>query len=188
MREDHPGLSWARNCGIMAARGEILAFTDDDVVVDAYWLTSLVRGFEVAEKVACVTGLILPLELETPAQFLFEAYGGFTRGFIRRIFDLKEHRPQLPLHPYIAGRFGTGASMAFTAAFLDSEGGFDPNSWYRDQDRWRRRSGRVLSRDHRRIPVWCTSLHPCSITSIAGTMLIYEKTNLLLRCRVHGLF
>jgi len=36
LREDRPGISWARNCGIMAARGEILAFTDDDVVVDPY--------------------------------------------------------------------------------------------------------------------------------------------------------
>ncbi len=124
--EDHPGLSWARNCGVMAARGEILAFTDDDTVVDPYWLAELVRGFGVAEHVACVTGLILPLELETPAQFLFEAFGGFTRGFIRRVFDLKEHRPEWHLYPYLAGPFGTGASMAFTATFLHREGGFDP--------------------------------------------------------------
>ena len=128
VREDHPGLSWARNCGVIAARGGILAFTDDDTVVDAFWLVGLVRGFGVAEKVACVTGLILPLELETPAQFLFEVYGdgGFTRGFIRRIFDLKENRPEWHLYPYLAGPFGTGASMAFTAAFLHGEGGFDP--------------------------------------------------------------
>src|SRR5258706_1006326 len=45
MREDRPGPSWARNCGIAAAQGEILAFTDDDVVVDRCWLVRLVRGF-----------------------------------------------------------------------------------------------------------------------------------------------
>lgn len=126
VREDRTGPSWARNRGIMIARGSILAFTDDDVVVDPYWLANLVRGFGVAEDVACVTGLVLPMELETPAQFLFEAYCGFTRGFTQRIFDLKENHPNLPLHPYIAGRFGTGASMAFTASFIRSVGGFDP--------------------------------------------------------------
>jgi Glycosyltransferase like family 2 len=80
----------------------------------------------VAGNVACVTGLILPLELETPAQFLFEAYGSFTRGFSRRIFDLREHRWNKPAYPYIVGACGAGASMAFTAAFLQKEGGFDP--------------------------------------------------------------
>src|SRR5947209_14347107 len=43
VREDCPGLSWARNRGIMAAKGEILAFTDDDVIVDPYWLADLAR-------------------------------------------------------------------------------------------------------------------------------------------------
>ena len=126
VHENRPGVSLAFNCGIMTARGEIIAFTADDVIVDTYWLVGLVKGFRVAEHVACVTGLILPMELETPAQFLFEAYGGFTRGFVRRVFDLKENHPKLPLHPYIAGRFGTGASSAFTTAFLRSECGFDP--------------------------------------------------------------
>lgn len=126
VREDRQGPSWARNRGIMIARGKILAFADDDVIVDPYWLVPLVRDFSLDENVACVTGLILPTELETQAQFLFEAYCGFTRGFIRRVYDLKENRPKEPLHPYIAGRFGTGASTAFTAAFLQSVGGFDP--------------------------------------------------------------
>ena len=126
LREDQPGASWARNCGIKAARGEILAFTDDDVVVDPYWLIELARAFQFTDNVACVTGLLLPLELETPAQSWIEEFGGFSKGFRRRIFDLMGNHPRTPLHPYTAGQFGTGASMAFTAAFLRSVNGFDP--------------------------------------------------------------
>jgi len=126
IREDRPGASLARNRGIMAAKGEILAFTDDDVVVDRYWLLELVRAFTIAGDVACVTGLTLPLELETPAQVWFEEYGGFGKGFTRRIFDMAEHHPKTPLHPYTAGQFGSGVSVAFSAKFLHSVGGFDP--------------------------------------------------------------
>jgi glycosyltransferase involved in cell wall biosynthesis len=128
VREDRPGLSSARNRGVVEARGELIAFTDDDVVVDVHWLVGLIRGFSTLENVACVTGLLLPLELETPAQFLFEVYGGFTIGFSQLIFDLHEHRWENPSYPYIAGAcsVGTGASMAFTASFLKNDGGFDP--------------------------------------------------------------
>src|SRR5258708_39416749 len=83
VREDRPGPSAGRNRGIMEARGEIIAFTDDDVVVDAYWLAGLARGFEAAENVACVTSLILPLKLEAPAQRCFEQFGGVNKGFTR---------------------------------------------------------------------------------------------------------
>ena len=126
IRENRPGLSWGRNCGMMAARGEILAFTDDDVVVDPYWLVELVRAFSLADDVACVTGLGLPLELETATQFWFEEHGAFNNGFTQRIFDMMENHPKSPLHPYTVGRFGAGASMAFKAAFLHDVGGFDP--------------------------------------------------------------
>jgi GT2 family glycosyltransferase len=126
IREDRPGVSRARNCGMMAARGEILAFTDDDIVVDAHWLTELVKAFGLANNVACVTGLLCPLEFETSAQLWLEEFGGFSKGFSRCIFDMGENHPKIPLHPYTAGRFGSGASMVFTAAFLRSIGGFDP--------------------------------------------------------------
>ncbi len=125
IREDHPGSSWARNRGMMAARGEILAFADDDMVIDRYWLVEMVKAFSRADGVACVTGLVLPVELETPPQFWIEEYGGFSKGFTRRIFDMAENHPKTPLYPYTAGHLGTGASMAFTAAFLRSAGGFD---------------------------------------------------------------
>ena len=126
IREDRPGLSWGQNCGMTVARGEIFAFTDDDGVVDSYWLLELVKAFSIADDVACVTGLVLPLELETPAQILLEEYGGFSKGFMRRVYDMAENRAKQPLYPYTAGRFGTGAGMAFRSAFLRSVGGFDP--------------------------------------------------------------
>jgi len=96
------------------------------VVVDPYWLVELVRAFSLADNVACVTGLALPLELETPAQFWFEEHDGLNERFTLRIFDLAENHPRTPLYPYTVGQFGTGSSMAFTAAFLQSIGGFDP--------------------------------------------------------------
>lgn len=129
IREDRAGPSWARNSGIRAAKGEIIAFIDDDVVVDAYWLAELVRTFRLDTNIACVTGLVLPLELETPAQLLFEQLGGFSKGCTRQIYTLAKEGldPQLRrLHPYVPGRFGTGASMAFTAEFLRKTERFDP--------------------------------------------------------------
>ncbi len=45
IREERAGVSLARNRGIQEARGEILAFVDDDAIVDRYWLVELVRAF-----------------------------------------------------------------------------------------------------------------------------------------------
>jgi glycosyltransferase involved in cell wall biosynthesis len=126
VREERPGLSWARNRGLLEARGDLVAFTDDDVVVDRFWLAELARGFGLGAHVACVTGNVLPLELETPAQIWFEQFGGFSKGFERRIFDTGENRPDSPLFPYAAGMFGSGNNMAFRTTVLRALGGFDP--------------------------------------------------------------
>ncbi|MCB9098834.1 MAG: glycosyltransferase [Anaerolineales bacterium] len=126
VREDRPGLAVAHNCGLKQAKGTIVAFTDDDVLVDKYWLTEIVKGFFVADNVGCVTGMIFPAEMETPAQMWIEQYGGFNKGFERQLFDLHHHRPGNLLYPYTAGMFGSGANMAFKTAVLQEMGGFDP--------------------------------------------------------------
>lgn len=126
VREDRVGLCWARNCGLDAAQGEITVFTDDDVLVDADWLTALVQGFGNGEQVACVTGLILPRELDTPAQVWCEEHGGFGKGFIPQIYDLEAHRPDDPLFPYRLSMFGSGANMGFKTDVLRKVGGCDP--------------------------------------------------------------
>jgi GT2 family glycosyltransferase len=126
VREDRPGLGHAHNHGLQHAQGEIIALTDDDVVVDLHWLTELVRNFNASPRVGCVTGIVLPLELKTPTQLWFEEHGGFNKGFTRRVFDLDTNRPADQLYPYRASMFGTGANMAFRANVLHALGGFDP--------------------------------------------------------------
>lgn len=124
--EPHPGLGWAHNCGLRHARGEFIAFTDDDVIVDRHWLSELLRGFALGPDVGCVTGLVVPQEIETQSQYWFDVHSGFNKGFRRRVFDLHDNRPDDRLFPYRSSMFGTGANMAFRAAALRSVGGLDP--------------------------------------------------------------
>ncbi len=126
VREDRPGLSSARNCGLWHAQGEIVAFADDDTIVDRHWLTESAKGFTFGQNVACVTGSIYPRELETPAQILVEQWGGYNKGFSKLIFDLAEHRPDNRTYPYSAGTFGSGANLSLKTSMFRDMGGFDP--------------------------------------------------------------
>jgi len=122
VREDRPGLDWARNRAIVEARGDVIAFTDDDCVVDPEWTGAVALTFAESPEVSAVTGLVVPYELETEAQILFEAYGGFGRGFRRRWHQVS---PKGRAH-IGSGNFGTGANMAFRRSTLEHLGGFDP--------------------------------------------------------------
>lgn len=122
---DVPGATPARIRGIECSEGTIIAFADDDVVVDRFWLSELVTGFEQGPNVACVTGLTLPLVLDTLAQVLFEEYGGFGRGFSRRLYDMHDHRPADRLFPYAIGRVGSGNNVAWDKRRFSEIGGFD---------------------------------------------------------------
>ncbi|HXR66474.1 MAG TPA: glycosyltransferase [Ktedonobacteraceae bacterium] len=124
---ERPGASRARNLGILEAKGEILAFTDDDAVVDAHWLTELVRGFANAEKTICVTGSTCTLRLDTLAQLWFVTYfrGLGDRGKMKRIFSPHSVESRM-YYKHIMGNMGGSVNMAATAAFLRHIGGFDP--------------------------------------------------------------
>ncbi|MEZ3177330.1 glycosyltransferase [Streptomyces pimonensis] len=124
--EPAPGLAVAHNRGLAVARGEVIAFTDDDVVADARWLTELTAPFAADPRLGCTTGLILPARLRTPAQVLLESHGGFAKGFTPTTYDPGDPPRDEPLFPFAAGRFGSGANMAFRTEVLRAVGGFDP--------------------------------------------------------------
>jgi GT2 family glycosyltransferase len=125
VRELRPGVSCARNRGLGEARGELVAFTDDDVVVDPGWLDGVVRGFDRSPSVACVTGLVPSARLDTAEQRYFDRRVSWALGCTPRRYDRHGDLEASPLYPYTAGQFGTGANFAFRTAVLRNLGGFD---------------------------------------------------------------
>ena len=121
--EPKPGLNFARNRALEEAGGHLLAYVDDDVVVDTIWLSGLMEAWLENPHAAAFTGLVLPYELDTEAQILFEQRGGFRRGFDKIRFG--KVLPGHSLYPALPYIFGTGANMAFQRHALLELGGFD---------------------------------------------------------------
>jgi cellulose synthase/poly-beta-1,6-N-acetylglucosamine synthase-like glycosyltransferase len=118
LREDRPGLNVARNRALREAHHDIVAFQDDDAAPAPDWLRALLPNFA-DPSVLCVTGLTMPLELETEAQEWFERYSPFGRGFQRRLFYGS------PAQALKAGHVGAGANMALRRRVLANPGPFD---------------------------------------------------------------
>jgi O-antigen biosynthesis protein len=125
VREEEPGLARAHNAALPYVSSPVVAFTDDDVVVDDKWLKRMVEAFAGDESVACVTGIIAPRELDTLPQQWLEGNVTYDKGLQRRTFDAQSRRADAPLFPYASGAFGSGANMAFRTSFLQEGGGFD---------------------------------------------------------------
>jgi len=125
VHEPRPGLSVARNTGVLACTRPLVAFTDDDVEVSGTWTAELMRAFALAPEADAVTGLVLPASLDTSAQRLFQfEFGGFGSCMVPVRFDLRflkdaaRHGPQV-------WRIGAGANMAFRRAVFGRVGLFD---------------------------------------------------------------
>lgn len=122
--EPCPGLDFARNRALRTARRDVVAFVDDDVVVDARWLAGLRAAWQQHEDAGLVTGQILPRELVTDAQVAFERRGGFRGGNA----TIRYAGPDLannPIYPYAPGMFGAGANMSVRRNLALRLGAFD---------------------------------------------------------------
>lgn len=119
--EPRKGVSWARNCGIDAARGEIIAFTDPDCAVSTDWLRRLVRGFS-DPRVGCVAGGIVPF----PPRTFPELHAA------RRRSHTQQRPLRHPVRPYVMT-----PNVAFRRSVFEQIGRFDtdfPGGGFEDAD------------------------------------------------------
>jgi glycosyltransferase involved in cell wall biosynthesis len=125
VREERPGLSWARNRSIDESDTDVIAWVDDDEVCDPWWAAEIARGFVEHPEAGAVSGAVLPAEIETPAQARFEEYGGHSkgRGLTPAVFSPATRSQQSPLYPLPP--FGVGGNMAFRREAIERIGRFD---------------------------------------------------------------
>jgi len=110
IRQPNKGLSTARNVGLHAARGELIAYTDSDCVVDPHWLTLIVREMVEGKLGGCGGPNYPPHEK------------GWIEGCVAA-------SPGAPSHVLIGddrAEHLAGCNMVFDKAALESVGGFDP--------------------------------------------------------------
>lgn len=116
--EGHLGLSYARNAGARASRGDIIVYIDDDAEAHPGWLSALVQAFANDPQVVCVAGRIdLLWEAPRPAWFpeSLESYLGSNSALGVEMFELAEgHSPH-------------GGNLAIRASTFAQAGGFDPH-------------------------------------------------------------
>ncbi len=124
--EPQQGLSHARNHGIESANGEVLLFTDDDVLPEPEWLQTTIAGMEKYQADAC-GGYIAPIWESPPPPWLTERFYGFLAVRTDRSDDYSIDKPGLA--PF-------GANMAVKKAVFERVGVFDTN---------RGRKGKVLA-------------------------------------------
>ncbi|MCW4048001.1 MAG: glycosyltransferase [Candidatus Bathyarchaeota archaeon] len=76
------GLAYARNKGAELSKGSIVAYTDDDCVVDQYWLNCLLSGFQYSSSIVGVGGPVLPVNSNLIPNKIFvkPALGLFDEG------------------------------------------------------------------------------------------------------------
>jgi len=115
--EPQQGISNARNAGIRAARGKILAFIDDDETADTTWLENLTANLR-SEQWAGTGGRVVPRWSSPPPRW-WSSKSSFLMGPLAA-FEADASQEELADPPF-------GANMAFQRQVFEKYGGFRPD-------------------------------------------------------------
>ena len=102
--EPQRGKSFALNHGIQKAKGNILAFTDDDVITDPTWLTTINQVFE---KYQCdgIGGRVLPIYPKETPQWVKDNAVQLAGGVVIYDYDQKDFLLTKEYYPFIGANF-----------------------------------------------------------------------------------
>lgn len=169
---ERAGIAGARNAGIAAAKGDVIAFLDDDCVPGPRWLSSLIRGLAQYPGCWAFGGRVIgTTRANVFAVLRDEVY--YRETFGPWYMDRSDESDRLSA-PYV-----NGGNSAYRREALDSSGGFDVTlPAYSDVDHGRRAAvrdrgvllaGMAIHHDHP--STFCEYMKRCYRSGVARAML-----------------
>lgn len=122
LEEPWSSTSKARNTAVSQTTAAIVAFVDDDVVVDAHWIRHSVEALLGEDDVVCVTGRSASPQVRDATGFALQLGA---EGWERRTYCRSDSANGHPLLSCTAGGLGAGASPVMLTEVVRELGGFD---------------------------------------------------------------
>jgi len=124
--EERQGLSFARNKGIEVARGDYIAFTDDDAIADKYYAESIIESLDRHRDFSALGGKVIPfydkgVELKWLSKYVW--------GMVAKV-DLGDE-----ISPFTK-KYPAGCNMVFRKSIFEKIGLFDTELANRCDDRY----------------------------------------------------